>query len=299
MEEKVEKTTLIEAWKAYVEIARGHYGEETEEIIEEADIAYLKSIGAADELIEAASSLPSINNVYLAPSAEMREYAPDCFANSLIVGDDGTGNFMCWMDVTEANSKILYLCHDPGVVMVIANSAVEWLEGLVQGFQSPTFDKMEESDWGNFFETSGLEKRESEIWKTNFYNGKTGELGLKHWQENGLSYFDFADAQVGTGFSLCFNGKYSVLEVGKQTGVVVMGVLSQEEVRLERRDDIMIYTLMALFFASCFYYFNQIVGKSIISSLFSSAASTAFFFFVAGMLYIWFDQLMDWLKAKK
>lgn len=290
--------SLLTVWKSYIKTVRA-CDWDAPISVEYADIEYLEAIGACRELIEAAKHLPGINNIYWAPTEKMREYTPDCLAGSLVIGDDGCGNFIYWMDVGDANSKIIYVCHDPAVIMVIAETASEWLEGLMQGFQSPTFRQKQESDWGNFFTNSGLEAPEFKIWDTGFYNGADNELGLKRHLKDGLSYFDFADAKVGAGVSLQVNGKHTTLEPGEKTGIVRMGTLSKQAIKSQRKGDIITYALMAFCFAGCFYYFIQVDGKGMIGSFFSSLAITLLLFFGLGMVYIWLDGIKDRLKSQK
>ena len=290
----MKKQSLVSVWKVYVDKAQKHSGT-TAGGFEDDDIDHLKSIDACSELIAAAGYLSAFDDIYWAPNEELRKYAPDYFPNSLIIGDDGCGNHMCWLDVRNANSKILFLCHDPAIIMVIANTATEWIEGLIGGYNSPTFDEKGETSWGVFYEASGLEKSEKKIWREKINNGENDDFGLVKWQKSGLSYFDFNNAHPGAGVSLDYNGKHTCIETGDQTGILALGVLSKETIKSQRRADVIIYFLMAICFAGCFYFFNQVDGKGVIASFFSSMVVTLLLFIISGTVY----GIKDRFNAKK
>lgn len=288
------KRSLSDLWKTYVDLVRKSHPNAVDEI--EPDMAHLKSIGACPELLKAAGYQAEIDNIYWAPNKELREYAPDFFANSLTVGDDGCGNFYCWLDVRDENSSILYICHDPPMIMVVADTAADWIKAPIKISESQGFDETKESSWDQFYDAMDFNDMLRNSGNSSLYNGQNNELGLSHWQRDGLTYFDFNNARPKARVSLDYNGKHTAVVPIDKTGILALGVKDKETIKSQRRTDIISYALMAALLACCFYYFNQIANNSLVYSLFISLALMVGLIWAATALYFWFVGI--WAKAK-
>ena len=280
--------TLLTVWKQYISLAQKFY--EIENNITPTDIKYLEKIKANPDIIEAAEFSAGIEEFYLAPTEEMRQYTPDFFKDSLAIGDDGAGNFIVWMDIKDSNSKILWVCHDPAVIVVLADSPIAFFEGLIEGFDSPTFREKEESALGNFFENIKLDTFESLIGKNGFYNGDSNELGLVETINHENHFFDFTHAQVGVGIRLDLNGRYTSIEPTDKVGVITVGKQSDTRIKSQQKQDLLLYTLMALCFLGFLYYFHQINNVTLIKSFLGSLGATFVIFLGFTSLYFWFDE---------
>lgn len=217
------------------------------------DIDHLKRIGAHEKLIAVAEQRPSIDEFNLAPGQKNREYTPDwMFRNSFSIGGDGCGNFVIWMDASKIDSKILFICHDPSEVTILANSPAEFFDHLHTYLSNHEFNDKNSLLYGYL-----------ENWKP----PTDTSSGIFHTNKNDRDVFDFNVGNIGDTVSLDFRGKYTIVSKSDRAGVLTLKTEEEETVRkIQMRDRIWAVVLVAAI-GMVFVFFLQILNKTILASI--------------------------------
>lgn len=136
----MKKSEFQLSWEAFTEaLTAKNIGNLTN--LEPPDLEHLNAMKAHEDLITAARHSHIAEAFNLAPSERARELSPDwIFKNSIAMGQDGCGNYILWMNVSRIDSPILFVCHDPAKVMVIAKSPADFFIDI-RAFLSSYDDK--------------------------------------------------------------------------------------------------------------------------------------------------------------
>lgn len=241
---------ILESWKAFIETAQAKDWEPPT-LHDEGDLDHLRSIKAHPDLIKAAEHCFGIDDFYLAPTKSTRKFSTEFFfTKGLVIGDTGDGNYFLMVDARKSNSRIVYTDHDMRTVTVVAENIVEFFNALARGFDTPDFVKMKESCVGGFFDEfeAVMAKKSDE------------DFGLTHTKGEEYDYFDFSKANLGAEADLTFRGKYSKIEEGQDSGVLILGTESDEVIaRMKRKDRISCLVFLAILAGVIwsFYFFGD------------------------------------------
>lgn len=162
----------------------------------------------------------------------------------LPIGDDGCGNFIYIYDISQPNSPILYMSHDPAVLMVIANSMEQFLSHIL-GIVKKTSNQREL--FSNFMDDARLSESAMKIWKEGSYNGVDNNLGF-HFQKisDDKVHANFAKAKPHSGISLAFFGKYTEIYYTNIKEVVVIEKMEVDGVKKLNKKDKRAWILLAI-----------------------------------------------------
>lgn len=238
---------LLDSWKALIETAQ-EKDWEPPTLHEEGDLDHLRSIKAHPDLIAAAEHCFGLDDFYLAPTQSKRDYTPEFFfKNSLVIGDTGDGNFFLMVDAWKIDSRIVYADHDLATVTVVAESIVEFFKALARGYDSPDFVELKESCLDGFFEE----------FEASVAQKSDEDLGLNHLSDEAFDYFDISNASLGAEIDLKFRGKYTKIEDGQESGVLILTTESDEVIaRLKRNDRVSFLVFLSVFAGVIWLFYN-------------------------------------------
>jgi len=266
--------TLAAVWQKYIETARECEWDDLEKHTT-ADLDYLYSINANQSIIDAAIYLPGCRDIHWAPTQSMREYTPDMFASSLLVGSDGGSNYYYWLDATRSDSPIVLVSLSPIAILVIANSGVDWLEKRIEAYQTPNFKSGKENVSQNYLSNVGLTETVRKLTDKYYFNGDNDQLGLAYTKNDTITSIDFNQARLGAGVTLDFGGKHSYIETGQVVGVLTIGTLDEDDVKVEGNVKMLIIPSILIGYAAPFLFLYQFQERSLIVSLISSVLWSA------------------------
>lgn len=231
---------ILKIWKEFIQTAH-ECDWVAPENIAEGDLAHLKALNAAPELIEAAKFQAGLDEFTLAPAKDVREHSADFFfKNSLpIWGMDG--DYLLWMDCRDINSPILYVAHDGPEVFVAANNFHELIEGLIKGYRSLTFKELEESAFGNYLET--------------FENNPKATESIPIIETSTTIRANFNHAKLGAGIDhIFFKENYEPVETPTEVGILTFEKIADEIIAKRKRDNFIFYAVTFFLFISLTAY---------------------------------------------
>lgn len=162
----------------------------------------------------------------------------------LPIGDDGCGNFIYLYDVSNPDSQIIYMCHDPAVLMVIANSMEEFLQRILIILAETN---NEQELFSSYIEKYEFSEAAMRIWKQGYYNGQNSELGFIHQKHsNSKVYANFTNAKPGAGISLSFFGKYTEIYYTNLKDVIAIEKMETDGIKKLKYKDKRAWVYFAL-----------------------------------------------------
>lgn len=246
-----------------------------------ADLNHLQQLGAHKALIDVAKKRPNIGPLSIAPNQKQREHSPEwMFKNSVPIGKDDLGNFVLWMDVTRLDSQILFVCHDPSEVTVLANTPVNFLDDF-KNYISNSTGKIKQYILSSYLEDW--------VYEPKF------PTGIIHQKHSDTEVFDFNTANIGDSITLDALGKNTIVIESTPPGRLTLGTESEEVItKLKRRDrNWAIGTAALLIVMFSLFYFG--LNKSIWASLALSAVSLVVIFWIFMMML---DAYWSWLEKQ-
>ena len=213
----------------------------------------------------------------LAPNEKTREYTPDwMFKNSIPLCEDGCGNCVIWMNVSRIDSLILFICHDPSEVTVIAESPAAFFENL-RAFLL-LHDK--KGDFDILYEY---------LQNWSVQSGKKTGIGHKTTGEKDI--FEFGEANVGDSVSLHHRGKYTIVMEPELAGQLILATEDNDIIKkVKRRDQRWtIGFLIALGIVFTLFY-RGTNGKALVSIGYTILS----LFFFGGVFSITMDFYYSW-----
>ena len=277
----MEQLGFKQSWDAFAESVR-RLSDNSDLAIESPDINYLKGMGAHEELLAAAKHNHVVDEFNLAPNQKVRDYAPDwMFKNAAVIGGDGCGNYAVWMDVSRMDSPILFICHDPAEVTVLAKSPAIFFESL-RAFLPQYDTKNSINLLGAYLES----------WTPQL----TGKTGITHISKAGQDLFDFNGAEVGDSVALDYRGKYTIVQKPSRPGVLRLATEAEDTIKyVKRRDRIWAFIILGIL-GLIFAFFYGIKGKSILASIGMTLFSLLI---ISGMLIMCLDAFYSWQEKRK
>lgn len=143
------------------------------------------------------------------------------------------GDYLLWMDCRDINSPIIYISHDGPEIFVAASNFSELLEGLIRGYQSPTFKELKESAFGNYFETL------VEIPKQ--------KTTIPIIETSTTIQADFNHAKLGAGVNRKFFKKnFEPIETPTEIGTLTFEKLPEDIISRRKRNNFILYAVIFL-----------------------------------------------------
>lgn len=270
-----------QSWGAFADSIE-HLGHKSSLAVESADILYLKGMGAHKELMAAVKYNHAADEFNLAPNQKARDYTPDwMFKNAMAIGGDGCGNHAVWMDVSRMDSPVLFICHDPSEVTVLAKSPEDFFKNL-RAFLPHYNAKNNANLLGAYLQT----------WTPQL----TGKTGIIHTTKADQDLFDFSEAEIGDSVALDYRGKHTIVKKPYQTGVLRLTTEADDIIKkVKCRDRIWAFIALATL-GLIFAFFYEIKGKSILASIGMTLFSLLI---ISGMFSMFLDPYYSWQEKRK
>ncbi len=277
----MKKSEFQQSWDAFAKALNAKNNNDHLNV-ELADIEYLKKLEAHEDLIVSAKNCHITEAFNIAPNKKARKFSPDwMFKNSITIGQDGRGNFAIWMDVSKMDSLVLFVCHDPSEVTVLAKSPADFFDDL-RVFLTSYGPK-------NHF---GLLDEYLKNWEPEIETVSK----IVHSKQMNIDIFDFGVANVGDRVALDHRGKNTIVKESNQRGVLLLTDEEESVIRSVKRRDQIWYIGLLSSLAMGFSFFYILQKKSIMISFLWTLMSFLMFFFVMMMML---DQYCIWRSRKR
>ena len=266
---------MLEHWKNLVARARNENPNAELKSKSKDNIKFMTKMGFAPEFIEAAQTHRGMTYFDLEIDWMMSwlqrqnmffEFRP----KMLPIGTDGCGNLIYLYDVSDPDTSVIYYCHDPAVIMVIAVNMTQFLEQLSLLAKLDRIKQGKDDLFDVFMEKNKLSDSSMKIWEHKIYNGEENNLGLHTSNFADKIHVDFSKALPGAGVSLAYFGKYTEIYFTNEKNVISIEKMDRngvEELNRKDRNATIIFVSGTILCTIVLIAFEQSILKSIFFSL--------------------------------